>query len=137
MAGVVDALERALALRGSPIFASLRPEELLALADLTTSVAFAAGARLCAEGDKGDRAWILTGGRVRVERSSHPVAELGPPECVGELSILDGQPRSATVIALDHVTAIEILADDLLDVLADDPAAVRALAQTLANRLRA
>jgi CRP-like cAMP-binding protein len=134
---MLDLVERALALRAAPLFGPLTAEELLPVAELCTEVALAAGARLFAQGELGDSLYVITAGRVRVERDGKSVAELGVGECVGELAALDWEPRSATVHAVEATELIRLERDDLFDLLGDHPEIVRALAGVLVARIRA
>jgi CRP-like cAMP-binding protein len=53
------------------------------------------------EGDIGHELFMVSDGEVRVERAGHEVARLGPGEFFGELALMSGAPRNATVIAAD------------------------------------
>ena len=93
-------------LRQVPLFAELDPHDLLDLAELAREEELPLGQALCEQGrpDSGDLFVVLDGSAVVVVRGGLPgeereteIAELGPGEVVGELSLLDGSPRSATV----------------------------------------
>jgi CRP-like cAMP-binding protein len=53
------------------------------------------------EGDIGHELFLISEGAVKVERTGHEVARLGPGEFFGELALLSGKPRNATVVAAD------------------------------------
>jgi putative ABC transport system ATP-binding protein len=55
------------------------------------------------EGDVGHELFLVSEGEVRVERAGHEIARLGPGEFFGELALMSGDPRNATVIADDPV----------------------------------
>ena len=85
---------------------------------------------------------IILQGSVRVERA-HPqilrpvvLAELGPGSVVGEMGVLDQEPRSVTVTALTAVETLELDAPTLAQVLVDHPEAATALLRILSRRLR-
>lgn len=63
-----------------------------------------AGSTLIEEGEEGDALFLILSGRVSVKKGSQTVAEAGPRAYFGELALLDGEPRSATVVAEDDVT---------------------------------
>jgi CRP-like cAMP-binding protein len=134
---MLDALERALALRAAPLLASLEPAALVPLAELCADVTLAPGEVLLAEGELGDSLYVIVRGQVAVEQGGRRVAELGAGECVGELAALDWEPRSATVRALAPAELVRLERDDLMDQLGDHPELVRALAEVLAARIRA
>jgi CRP-like cAMP-binding protein len=84
---------------------------------------------------------ILRSGLVKISATTrHGRAVLlafrGPGDLVGEMAALDDAPRSATVLALEAVDALALAAADFRAVLAEQPAAQRALLLTLAERLR-
>jgi hypothetical protein len=81
---------------------------------------FAAGTVILREGDPGDAAYIVTKGRCEVTRrvggaSGEQVRlrEMGPGEAFGELALVSDRPRSATVTAIDEVTAMVITREAL------------------------
>ena len=85
------------------------------LRDLAPVERFAAGDVLCAEGQPGDRCFVLLVGEVEVRRTlgqeTLHVARLGPGELVGQLALVDGGPRAASVVVLQPVTAIVLTRD--------------------------
>jgi CRP/FNR family transcriptional regulator, cyclic AMP receptor protein len=96
-----------------PLFAkTLAADELDRLAANVRSVEFARGAVLMRERDLGRSMYVLTGGKVAVSVHSRggdrEVATLAAGDIVGEMSLLTGERRSATVTALRAVTACEI-----------------------------
>ena len=133
---MLDVLDRALALHQAPLFSALSPDELLPLAELCSDVELEAGERLFAEGEAGDSLYVVVSGSVAVEQDGRRVAELGPGECVGELAVLDWEPRSARVAAVAACQLVRLERDDLLDQLGDHPELLRALAMVLTQRLR-
>jgi CRP-like cAMP-binding protein len=94
------------------------------------------------EGDRSDHVVIVTRGRVKIA-SLRPglgevvLAERGPGDLLGELSAIDGRPRSADAVALEEVGALALLNDDFRTFLQDQAGAAFSLLETLAGRLRA
>ncbi len=126
-------------LRGVPLFADLEPRDLLDLAELSREEELPAGQALCEEGkpDSGDL-FVILGGRAVVQGGDRHVAELGPGEVVGELSLLDGSPRSATVVAREGpLRVLRIPAEAFRDRLLPRGSVSRSLLVTLTARLRA
>ena len=125
-----------------PLFQSLPLDGLTRLAEQSRPRRFPAGSQLLGQGDSGDSLFIILEGRVRVERS-HPsllrpvlLAELGPGEVVGEIGVLDGEPRTATVTALRDTETIELGAPALTQTILDHPEVGAALLRVLSRRLR-
>lgn len=102
---------------------------------------FRRGEALFLQGDISDRVFLLEAGCVKLSCQSPDGREAvlgirGPDEVLGELSSLDGAPRSASAVALEDVQARVAPARDLNRALDDDPGAARELLTILAGRLR-
>ena len=86
-------------------------------------------------GEAGDAMVLVLEGTAMIERAGRKVP-VAPGELVGEIAVLDGGPRTATVVAESRVRSLEISRDDLMRVLAADPQAATALIAVLASRFR-
>lgn len=96
---------------------------------------FDAGDMILREGDRGETMYLVMEGTVRVETRSATnnalqLADLGRGACVGEVSVLTGSPRTATVTALTPVTAVTFARHRILRVLDENPK-VRAILEAL------
>ncbi|MFY9588530.1 MAG: MFS transporter, partial [Actinomycetota bacterium] len=94
----VPEIELAL-LRGVPMFATLSAVALEQLATSVEHVDVPARVRVFSKGDPGDRFYVILQGQVRVSHGRTTTARLGPGECFGEIALLRGIPRTATVTA--------------------------------------
>ena len=129
-----SALDR---LQAVPLFAGCTKKELQALDSACTEVKYPAGRVLCKEGEPGRELMIIVEGKASVDREGQHVTALGAGEFLGELSLLDHGPRTATVTADSDVTLLVLTPSELASVLSQvQPLALRMLA-TLAGRLRA
>lgn len=128
--------ERLALLRSVPMFADLPPDLLARVDALMTESTVPAGAALVREDDAGREAFIIAEGEAEVISGGDLVAEIGPGELVGEMSLLDNQPRSATVVAR---TPLRVLVMDprQFAALFSDPHAAQWIAASLSHRLRA
>jgi CRP-like cAMP-binding protein len=129
-------LEKALALRAAPLFASLSADALLPVAAICHQIDLVAEQVLFEVGEVGDALFVVVSGAVRVMRGSKLVAHLGSGECVGEMGALDLEPRSATVVAAEPTRLIRLERNDLMDLLTDYPELMRGLAAMLVERIR-
>lgn len=133
--------DKAAELARFPIFESLSEDELRQVADLAVPRRYADGEVIFREGDRSDTCFIVRTGRVRITRTHSggrrlTLAELSPGEMFGELSMFDGEGRSATVDAVEDTTTLALLERDVKRVLRAHPEiAVKMLAR-LASRLR-
>ncbi|QDV27649.1 ATP-binding cassette domain-containing protein [Aureliella helgolandensis] len=85
------------------VFKHLTPRGLAEMADHLQSESFAAGVRVIREGDLGDRFYLIRKGAVAVRRGPNeaPVAKLKEGDFFGEMALLTGQPRNASVVTLE------------------------------------
>ena len=119
-----------------PLFSACNQRELAQVAALTVPAEFPAGAVLTRQGASGGLAFVIASGSAEVVRGGRRLARLGPGDVVGELSLIDGEPRSATVRALTDMEVLEVSAEDLRRLLRKVPTVVRKLLEALSERLR-
>lgn len=123
------------------LFADLAPQALQSLARAARLRSISRGQVLFTAGDPSDYLYLVRSGRVRVVVRSPSGDELvlnvvGPGDSLGELSMLDGQPRSAGAEAVEDCELIALPARDVRALLDSDPAALRAVALALAAAMR-
>jgi tetratricopeptide (TPR) repeat protein len=110
----------------SHFFAEFPPAALEQLISTTAVRSFAAGETIVREGDRGASWFLIEEGEVEV-RTTDPsgrhllLAQLGPGEFFGEVAVLTGKPRTATIVARNGVTTIEISRQDLDQIAAAHP----------------
>ena len=109
---VIDQVVRLGALREVPLFAGLSKRTLFELNRRAEAAHFPAGMTLITEGEHGESLYVLLSGRVAVHRGGVLVGELTAPDYFGELSLIDGESRGATIVALDATEALMIQAAD-------------------------
>ena len=118
------------------LFSACSKRELAQVASLTVPAELKKGSILTRQGADGGLAFVIASGRAEVVRAGKRLATLGPGDVVGELSLIDGQPRSATVTALTDLEVLELDRRDLLKLLRKVPSVVRKLLESLSGRLR-
>lgn len=107
------------------------------LARAADEVRLPAGTVLTRQGDVGREAFVIIGGSAEVERDGAIVARLGQGDVVGELALLDGGLRSATVTARSDLDALVLTRPAFHAVLDEIPTLAHRLLVTVARRLRA
>lgn len=123
-------------LAGMALFSTCSKRELAQIAALCVPDTLPAGSVLTREGAAGGIAYIVVSGQAEVLRSGRRLAVLGPGDVVGELSLIDQQPRSATVRAVSDVEILQLDALDFNRMLQKVPEVGRKLLSALASRLR-
>ncbi len=119
-----------------PLFADLPVAARRRLAATAVSVDLPAGAVLMDEGSTAEAVYVLQTGRLEVLIGGRLVRELGPGAVLGELAVLTGELRSATVRARRDATLLSFAARDFLTLLDEDASASRVVLTQLADRLR-
>jgi len=119
-----------------PLFAACNQKQLGQIAGLTVPESLKKGTVMTRQGADGGLAFVIVTGRAEVVRDGKRLALLGPGDVVGELSLIDGKPRSATVTATSDLEVLELDRADLLKLLTKAPQVMRKLLVSLATRLR-
>ena len=104
-------------LRAIPLFRELSNQELQRLSRLMTAVEIPAGHQLITQGDVGREFMIIVEGTAAVRRSGRRVAEVGPGDFLGEVSVLAGTPRNADVVATSDMVVEVLTAGELASLL--------------------
>jgi len=121
---------------GNPrVFSSLPPELLQPILDAGVERVYEDGEAMMRAGEPGEAMVLVTEGSAMIERGGRKVP-VAAGELVGEIAVLDGGPRTATVVADGRVRVLEIGRDELMRVLEADPKAATALIAVLASRFR-
>ena len=92
-------------LAATPLFQGLSKRELELVASISTRMEFEAGKVLAREGARGNEFIVLLDGTVEIHHDDHVVATRGPDDYIGEIALLTGRPRTATVVTATPVTA--------------------------------
>jgi CRP-like cAMP-binding protein len=128
-------------LRKTPLFSGLGPSELAAVAALAQRKRYAARQIVVQQTDPSDELFVIVEGRLKVvsagaDGRDTALAIMGPGEVIGEVPLLDGSPRSATVAALEPCELLVIRREPFLKLLESSPRIAIELLRVLAMRLR-
>ena len=116
---IVAPLESILPVRSSPLLADFTDEELGTLASYLELITVSKGEMLFHQEEPGDSLFIILDGQVAVQREfiergqvkQRNLAVVGPGECVGEVALADGGPRSASVVTLAAIEVLRLTSD--------------------------
>jgi CRP/FNR family cyclic AMP-dependent transcriptional regulator len=119
-----------------PLFAGCSKKELRLVAKTAQVEARAAGATIVSEGEPGTRAFVVLQGTCRVVRNGRRVGKVTEGGVIGELSLLTGAPRNATVVAETPLEIAILNRRDFLSLLESSPSIAYKLLGSLAERLQ-
>jgi len=134
---MLSTVEKVLFLKAIELFSQITGEDLAPVALIAAEETRESGEVIFAEGEAGDALYLVLDGRVRIDREEEVIAELGERECFGEMSILDGAPRSATATAIEDTNLLKIARDDFQEILSEKPEIALGVIKVLSRRLRA
>ncbi len=128
-------------LRNIPLFHDLPESDLDDLAAKVTERSFAEGEALVRRGESGDSLFLIIDGAVKItsvnaQGDELPLNECGPGETIGEMSLFDQAPRSASVIALSPTHALELSRSAFTETLNQRPELSLLLIRSMSFRLR-
>jgi CRP-like cAMP-binding protein len=128
--------ETARRLADVPLFAGVPPDGLERIAGRVSELDVPADRPIVRQGEIGTGFYIVVSGSVEVVRDGVRVAVLGPGEFFGELSILDGRPRTAQVVSLEPTICLALPSWEFEAVVSEQPTVALAILRELAGRLR-
>lgn len=131
-------------LKDVPIFSELNDDALIKLSQLGSLKSFEKDSIILSEQEAGSALFVIVSGKVKVARVSNDdknkeviLTLLNPSDFFGEMSLLDGLARSATVTSLEDSQVFIIQRNDFLGLIQENPEVSIALLQELTQRLRA
>jgi CRP-like cAMP-binding protein len=133
---MISTVEKVLFLKSIDLFSQIPGEDLSQIAQITDEVHYEEGDEIFHEGDPGDSLYLVIEGRVRVHKGGHDLAVLGERQVFGEMSLLDSEPRSASVGAMTDLTLLKIARDDFNEILAEKAEIAQGVIKVLTRRLR-
>ena len=133
----IDLGDRIVFLSNIPLFATMNPEQLKNIAAKTEILEYPAGTYICREGEWGDSLYVIMHGSVSLVKDG---IELGTfrrqGDCVGEMTLIDGQPRSASLRTTSDVRLLQLRSASFESMLTAHPESCREILKVLSERLR-
>ena len=134
-----DLDDRIAILAKSPLFGQLTESQLGGISKLTRCIRFGQGERIIVEGDEGNTLYQIVSGKVAVIKKMQDgelreLARLSAPAIIGEMSVFNEEPRSATIEALGSCVVLEVERDDLRPLLQNEPKVLEMLAAVISQR---
>ena len=132
----IAAAERVEVLQQTALFAQTPENVLSSIVPIMQEVSFAAGQQIFAKGDLGSSLYIVYAGAVDIFSGAQRLMTFRKGDFFGELALLDAEPRSATAVAQEAVTAFRLDQEDFYDVMEERPEVLRNILRVLCQRLR-
>ena len=129
-------LEKALILKSIDLFETIPSEELIRVAQIADEEQFETDSLLFEEGDFGDSIYIVANGKVRVHKGERTIVELDKGACVGEMALLDQEPRSADVTVIADTTLLKITQDGFYELMSSNMEIMQGIVKLITSRLR-
>jgi CRP-like cAMP-binding protein len=129
--------QRARLLAGVGLFSATSAKGRTAIAKRRVEVEFAKGRRIARQGEVETGFFMIVAGSASVVRDGEVLAHLGPGDFFGELSLLDRQPRIASVTADEPTTCLALPSWEFQRLLETEPDVATAILKEVARRLRA
>jgi len=123
------------ALKSAPLFEGLSKKELTHLARVAEDLEIPAGKTLCREGDIGHEFFVIVEGEAEVTQKGKRIATRGAGDFVGEISLLEETPRTATVTAKTPIKSFVLTRKDFRELVKESPAVESKVLRALARRL--
>jgi CRP/FNR family cyclic AMP-dependent transcriptional regulator len=131
-----DIARREKALASVPLFADIPKRHLRSIAKLTALPSFEPASTIVKEGSTGSLFFAILEGSAKVLQGGKAIGRLQPGDYFGEISLLDPGPRTATVVAEERTTCLNLAGADFRDILAREPKLALNILRVLARRVR-
>jgi CRP-like cAMP-binding protein len=129
-------IDKVAVLERLPLFAGLSAKDLERIGRLVEEIEVPAGRQLAAIGEAGRELFVIVDGRAVVTTPRGRVIRLGPGDFFGEMSLIDGEPRSANVTAATPMRLLAIGYREFWQVLDESLPIVRKIMRSLCQRVR-
>lgn len=123
-------------LKKAPIFSRLSRRGLEAVMKSATEKTFNAGEQILGEGESGVGFYLILDGSAQVTRGDKELSKLDAGNFFGELAVLDGEPRTADVVALEDTNCLVLTRWAMKSIISSHPDVALGMLEELAKRLR-
>ena len=129
-------LEKTLFLKGVTLFKDIPGEEVAHIAQIADTINLESNEVVFEDGDPGDSMFIIVDGEVLIHKEGKEIATLGDSEFIGEMAILDQEPRSASATTQEETVLLRISGEDFFDLMGSRMDIVQGIMRVLTRRLR-
>ncbi len=129
-------LEKTILLKSVPLFRSIPAEVISSIAQIAEEIPVKEGTLLFHEGDDGDGMYVIVDGKVDVHKGDKKIAVLTKWDCLGEMALLDEEPRSADATVSEEGILLRISQESFSELMRQHPDIMHSLLKILTGRLR-
>ena len=129
-------LEKTIILKSVDLFKTIPAENLSRISQITEEVQFEANTPIFAEGDYGDSLFIVVNGNVKIHKGDTELVTLGKGSCLGEMALLDDEPRSADATVTEDSILFQIEQEGFYEVMGSQSDIMEGIIKLLTGRLR-
>jgi CRP-like cAMP-binding protein len=123
-------------LRKTDLFRGVPKDQLEQVIRLMDEIRYAAGDVILREGEQGDALYLVVEGTASLIKEGIAILNLGPGACIGEMALLDDEPRSATIAAVTDVVVLRLRKEDFEGILSTSPPTMQGIHRILVQKLR-
>ena len=135
-APMYSTLEKTIFMKGVDLFRDISGEEVSHVAQIAEEREFGKKQIIFEEGDVGDSMFIIVDGAVRIHKGDKEIAVLSKGKFIGEMALLDQEPRSASITTTEETMLLEINGEDFYDLMASRMEIMQGIVKVLTQRLR-
>ena len=133
---MLSTVEKVIILKTVAVFAQTPDNVLAEIAELLEEVDLTAGDSVFHKGDPGDGLYLIVYGRVQVQNGAQVLRQMGARDVFGEMALLDNEPRSASVSALEPTQLLRLGQAPFYELLSDQPEIATGIIHVLMHYIR-
>ena len=133
---VYSILEKTILLKSVDIFKNIPGDVLTRIAQIAEEIYHHDESLMFSEGDYGDSMYIVVNGNVRIHKGDHHIVTLGKSTVLGDMALLDQEPRSADATAESETALFKIAQDGYYELMAGNSEIMQQIIKMLSGRLR-
>ena len=129
-------LEKTIILKSVDLFNAIPGDVLTKIAQIAEEIRTGDKYKIFREGDHGDSMFVIISGKVNVAQNGQSIAVLEQGKCIGEMALLDQEPRSADAITLEESVLLKIDQEGFYELMASNPEIMKQIVKILTRRVR-
>ena len=129
-------LEKTIFLKSVNLFKNISGDILNQIAQISNEINYDTGHNLFCEGDNGDSMFLIMSGKVNVIQNGKTIVELDDGQCIGEMALLDNEPRSADAVTSKESILLKVDQNGFYELMASNQEIMQQIVKMLARRLR-